>query len=148
MKTHCTKCKGALLPEWGRFHNCPTCREKDAAHGRSAKGRARQARFWASNAERLKPGKRATAAQDYADNVADKLCVQGCGTPVTKFRRCAACRAKFVKWGAEYRERKRLGLVKPRVRREAEQIRGNAPTTSTVVEAGAERPPNRYRRAA
>jgi hypothetical protein len=35
MTIRCTRCRGELLPEWGPYRRCPTCRERVAALGAS-----------------------------------------------------------------------------------------------------------------
>lgn len=107
MTKFCPQCQGELLPEWGTFSRCPTCRERNNAEARSATGKARAARFRENNRPRLRVENAARMADSYNANAEAKLCVDGCGNPATKFKRCAACRRKRTEWNRNYRERLR-----------------------------------------
>ena len=103
----CSKCSGSLLPEWGPYRNCPTCRAGDAAQHRSDAGRARDARYREAHGDRLRADRTADMSERYREAAKSKRCVDGCGTSVGRFARCASCRRKRAEWNRNYRERLR-----------------------------------------
>lgn len=96
----CVQC-AAGLQSTDHGVRCLECAEADRSSPTKA---ARDARHRATPARRAYQADR--AAVDYKAAAEAKVCADhGCNTPVSRFRRCAACRKKRARWNAAYRER-------------------------------------------
>lgn len=102
----CTRCTGQLLPEWGDFKLCPTCREEEAERGRKVratkKGREHHNAIQRDIYRRHKTKKLARRAEIRLDHKLSQVCIY-CTEPATDdsdycARHLASHRASALAW--------------------------------------------------
>lgn len=108
------RCGGILLPEWGRFKRCPTCRENgnEEVKRRYSTARGRRLRRDAMRRYRAKHRKELQAYERlvYAERDAAGVCVE-CESPrAPGVKRCAKHRDLHAKWDRDRRQRKAAGV--------------------------------------
>lgn len=120
---HCTRCRGAMLPEWGGYRWCPTCREEGAkrqrARTKTAKGRALHAKHCATWRGKNREDYNAGRMDDYYARRERKQCI-ACSEPALPTGpRCQKHRDAHVQAQREYRARRAGGqqrLIKPLIK--------------------------------
>lgn len=107
----CGRCEGELLPEWGRFKWCPTCREDNAARQRDLRasdvGRAQVAKWNRTYRRKNRDTVNADRRDNYQAKKADEECIWCSAPSLPDSNWCQKHRDSHALIQRQYRARKK-----------------------------------------